>query len=186
MFVEEFIHNYDKDSDKGYILEVDAKYLKKLHRLHSNFLFLLDKLKIENCDKLKYNLQWQQGFPRTKKTMNEAMNHGLKLKKVHMLIKLSQKCWLKTFIDMNTKLRTKTKKKIKKNFFNLMNNSVFWKTKENLRKQWDNNLLIDKVIISCQLSHTKYHTKKWFSNEENRNKNEQANFNSGNQEDSDI
>lgn len=67
MFVEEFIHNYDKDSDKGYILEVDAKYLKKLHRLHSNFLFLLDKLKIENCDKLKYNLQWQQSFPRTKK-----------------------------------------------------------------------------------------------------------------------
>ena len=53
---EDFIKNYDKDSDRGYILEVDVKYPKNLHDLHSNLPFLPKRMKIDKCNKLVCNL----------------------------------------------------------------------------------------------------------------------------------
>ena len=55
-FNEEFIKNYDEDSDKGYILEVNVKYPKNLHDLHSDLLFLSQRMKIGKCKKLVCNL----------------------------------------------------------------------------------------------------------------------------------
>ena len=54
---EEFIKNYDENNDKGYILAVDVKYLKKLHDLHSDLPFLLKRMKIDKCKKLVCNLR---------------------------------------------------------------------------------------------------------------------------------
>ena len=53
---EDFIRNYDKDSDKGYILEVDVKYSKNLHDLHSDLPFLFERMKSDKCNKLVCNL----------------------------------------------------------------------------------------------------------------------------------
>ena len=53
---EDFIKSYDKDSDKGYILEVDVKYPKSLHDLHSDLSFLPERTKIDKCKKLVCNL----------------------------------------------------------------------------------------------------------------------------------
>ena len=53
---EDFIKNYDKDSDKGYILEVDVKNPKTLHDLHSDLPFLPEIMKIDKCNKLVCNL----------------------------------------------------------------------------------------------------------------------------------
>ena len=50
------------------------------------------------------------------------------------MIQYNQEAWLKTFIEMNTKLRTEAKNDFKKDFFKLTNNSVFEKTMENVRK----------------------------------------------------
>ena len=55
-FTEEFITNYDKDSDKGYILEVGVKYPKNLHALHEDLPFLPERVKIGKCKKLVCNL----------------------------------------------------------------------------------------------------------------------------------
>ena len=55
-FNEEFIKNYDEDSDKGYILEVDVEYPKNLHGLHRDLPFLLERMKIGKCKKLVCNL----------------------------------------------------------------------------------------------------------------------------------
>ena len=55
-FNEEFIKNYDEDSNKGYILEVDVKYPKKLHALHKDLPFLPERMKIGTCKKLVFNL----------------------------------------------------------------------------------------------------------------------------------
>ena len=55
-FNEEFINNYDEDSNKGYILKVDVEYPKYLHDLNSDLLFVLAKMKISKCNKLVCNL----------------------------------------------------------------------------------------------------------------------------------
>ena len=55
-FTEEFLKNYDEDSDKGYILEVDVKYPKNLHGLHEDLPFLPERMKIGKCKKLVCNL----------------------------------------------------------------------------------------------------------------------------------
>ena len=52
---KEFIKNYDENSDKGYILEVDIKYPRKLHDLHSDLPFLPKRMKTDKCKKLVCN-----------------------------------------------------------------------------------------------------------------------------------
>ena len=95
---ENFIKNYDENSDKGYILEVDVEYPKNLHDLHSDLPFLPERMKIDKCKKLVCNLYDKKII----KSLKQALNHGLILKKVHRVTQFNQEAWLKRFIDMNT------------------------------------------------------------------------------------
>ena len=76
---EEFIKNYDENNDKGYILEVDVKYPKKLHDSHSDLPFLPKRMKIDKCKKLVCNLQNKKIYVVHIKSLKQALNHGLKL-----------------------------------------------------------------------------------------------------------
>ena len=77
---EDFIKNYDKDSDKGYILEVYVKYSKNLHELHSELPFLPEKMKIDKCSKLVCNLYDKKNYDVQIRSLKQALNHGLILK----------------------------------------------------------------------------------------------------------
>ena len=77
----------------------------------------------------------------TKKTLKQALNHGLILMKVHWVIQSNQEAWLKEYIDKNTKLRTEIKNDLEKDFFKLINNSVCGKTMENIINHRDIKLV---------------------------------------------
>ena len=85
-FKEEFIKNYGEDSNKGYILEVDVKYPKKLHGLHEDLPFLLERMKIGICKKLVFNLYDKKNYVVHIRSSKQTLNHGLILKKVHRVI----------------------------------------------------------------------------------------------------
>ena len=131
---EEFIKNYNENDNKGYILEVDVKYPKRLHELHSDLPFLSERMKIDKCNKLVCNLFNKKKYVTHINSLKQALNHGLKFKKIHRIIEFNQEAWLKPYIDMNAELRKAAKNDFEKDLFKLMNNSVFGKTMENIRK----------------------------------------------------
>ena len=126
-FNENFIKNYDENSDKGYILEVDIEYPKNLHEQHSDLPFSSDRMKINKCSKLICTVQDKENYVIHIRALKQALNNGLVLKKIHRVIEFRQEAWLKLYVDMNTKLRTEGKNYFEKDFFKLKNNSVFGK-----------------------------------------------------------
>ena len=161
-FNEDFIKNYDEDSDKGYILEVDAEYPKNLH---SDLPFLPERMKINKCGKLVCNLYDKNNNGVHIRSLKQALDHGLILKKLNRVIQFNQKAWLKEYIDMNTELRKQAKNDFEKDFFRLMNNSVFGKTMENVRKHRDIKLVTTDKRRNQLVSVPNYHTTKWFSDD---------------------
>ena len=162
-FNKEFIKNYDEDSDKGYILEVDVKYPKNLHGLHRDLPFLPERMKIGKCKKLVCNLYNKKIYVVHIRSLKQSLNHGLILKKVHRVIQFNQETWLKPYIDMNTNLRKQAKNDFEKDFYKLMNNAVFGKTMENIRKHRDIKLVTTHKRRNQLVSEPNYHTTKCFS-----------------------
>ena len=96
-------------------------------------------MKIENFEKLLANL-----YDKTLNMLKQAINHGSNLRKVHRVIKFNQNFWLISYIYMNSNLRRKSKNDFVKDFFKLMNNAVFGKNMENVRKNRDIKLITTK------------------------------------------
>ena len=55
-FNEDFIKNYNEESDEGYFVEVDVQYLEKLHKLYNDLPSLPERMKIEKVEKFVANL----------------------------------------------------------------------------------------------------------------------------------
>ena len=115
-------------------------------------------MKIDKCKKLVCNLRNKKKYVEHIRSLKQALNDGLKLKKVHRIIKFNQEAWLKTYIDMNSEFRKITKNDFEKDFFKLMNNAVFGKTMENVRKHRDIKLLTTDEKRSKLVSELSFHT----------------------------
>ena len=85
-----FIKNYDKDSDKKIFLEADVEYPKNLHDLHSDLLFLPERMKINKRSKLICKLYDKNNYVVRIRSLKQALSHGLILKKVHRVIQFSE------------------------------------------------------------------------------------------------
>ena len=162
-FDEQFIKNYGGNSDKGYILEVDVEYPENLHKLHSDLPFLPERMKINKCSKLCSTVQNKEKYVVHIRALKQALNHGLKLAKVHRIIQVDQEAWLKPYIDINTDLRKDAKNDFEKDLFKLMNNSVFGKTMENVRNHRDIKLVATNKQRSKFASEPNYHSTKYIS-----------------------
>ena len=137
--------------------------LKVLHDLRSDLAFLSERMKIDKFNKLVCNLYGKNNYVIHIRSLNQALNHGLILRKVHRVIQFSQEAWLKEYIDLNTELRKQAKIDFEKDFFKLMNNSVFGKTMENVWKQRDIKLVTTDKRRNQLVSEPNYYTTKWFS-----------------------
>ena len=115
-------------------------------------------MKIDKCSKLVCNLFNKKKYVAHINSLKQALNHGLKLKKIHRIIEFNQEAWLKPYIDMNTELRKAAKNNFEKDLFKLMNNSVFGKTMENIRKHRDIKLVTTGKKRSKLVSEPNYHT----------------------------
>ena len=128
-------------TDKGYIPEVDISYPKELHNSHNDLPFMCERMEINGKEKLVPNLRNKKNYIIHIQALAQALQHGLRLDRIHRVIEFDQLPWLKTYIDINTQLRTAATNDFERNFFKLMNNSVFGKTMGNIRRHRNNKLV---------------------------------------------
>ena len=161
-FNEDFIKKYDEDSNIGYFLEVDAEYPKTFFNSYKDLPFLPERKKVEKVEKLICSIENKEKYVIHIRTLKQALNHDVKLKKIHRVIQFNQKAWLKLYIDMNTEYRTEAENDFEKDFFKLMNNSVFGKTMENVRNHRDIKLVTSDKRRKRLVSEPNYHSHKKF------------------------
>ena len=127
------------------ILEVDIEYPENLHDQHNDYPFCPEKVKCKNgVEKLIPNLRDKKKYVLHYKNLIQCLDMGLKVTHIHRGIKFVESEWMKPYIDKNTNLRAKAKNNFEKDFFKLMNNSVFGKTMENIRNRVDVKLVNTK------------------------------------------
>ena len=167
----------------GHIYEVDLEYPEELHDLHNDYPCAAKKIKVSddmlsdycreikdkfnissgNVNKLITTLGDKKNYVLHEENLKLYLSLGLKLKKIHRVLEFSEKPWLKKYIDFNTEKRKNAKNAFEKDFFKLMNNSVFGKTMEDIRKRCNIYLETDPdhflrqtakpTFVSCKIFH---------------------------------
>ena len=174
---------YKEDSNKGLILEVDLEYPQELHDLHNDYSLAPEKVKVNKDDlseccksiskeygistglvsKLIPTLSKKEKYVLHYRNLQLYTDLGLKMTKVHRALEFNQSPWLKQYIDFNTEKRKNAKNAFEKDFFKLMNNSVFGKTMENIRKRVDVRLVTDENKLLKYTSKPTYVSSKIFN-----------------------
>ena len=145
----------EENSPIGDTLEVDLEYPDEVHELHNDYLIVPERLEISHdmllnyCSNIadKYWIKFDGADKLIKNLCNKSkcvlhyrnrqlyLSLGMKLVKVHRILKFKQSHWLKKYIDFNTDKRKNAASSFEKYFFKLMNDSSFDKTMKNLRKR---------------------------------------------------
>ena len=105
---------------------------------------MCERKKISGVKKLVLNPYDKKKYVIYIAALDQVLKHKLVLDKVHQATEFNQSAWLAPYIEFNTQLRTRAKSDFENDFFKLMNNSVFGKTMENIRKHRDINLMMNK------------------------------------------
>ena len=163
IFTEDYIKNYNENSDIGYLLVVDVTYPKDLYENHKYLQFLPEKININKSTRLSCNLNDKKYYPVHICALKQALNHGLKLKTVYSVISFSQSAWLKPYIDRNTEFRMKANNDFEKDYYKLLSNSFYGKTMENVRNHRDIRLVTTENKRSNLASEPDYHGTKYIS-----------------------
>ena len=173
------------DANVGYILEVDLEYPSSLHDLHNDYPLAPEKLQITkdmlspyakslleelhlsevSVEKLVPNLHNKTKYVVHYRNLKLYQALGLKVVKIHRVMAFHQSLWLKSYIDFNTEKRKLAKNDFEKNFFKLMNNAVFGKTMENLRKRVDVKLVNNEKRLKKLTSMPNFHAFKIFNDD---------------------
>ena len=171
------------DASEGFILEVDLEYPSHLHDTHNDYPLAPERMKITDSmlspyaksvlqdlnlpststEKLVTNLNNKKNYVIHYRSLKLYLELGMKLTKIHKVLKFNQSAWLKNYIDFNTEKQKLADNDFEKDFFKLMNNSVFGKTMENLRKRVDVQLVHSKKVLHKQVAKPNFKTYKIFN-----------------------
>ena len=154
--IDEFdVMSISEKSEIGYFLEVDLEYPDELHELHNDYPLAPEKLavssdmlskcckeiadkqeiKVGDVKKLIPNLGNKTKYVLHYRNLQLYLSLGMKLTKIHRVLKFKQSDWMKKYIDFNTEKRKNAANDFDKDFFKKMINSVYGKTMKNLRKR---------------------------------------------------
>ena len=133
---------------KPCILEVDLKYPKELHGLHNEYPLAPERLTINKVEKLIPNLNDKTKYVLHHESLKMYLEMGLKLTKIHRGITFEESCFMKSYIGLNTKMRAKGTTDFEKDFYKLMNNSVFGKTMKNVRNRVNVKLVTNEKALN--------------------------------------
>ena len=162
---ESELPNWNRLCDgEGCILEVDLEYPEDLHDTHNEYPLAPERLRVNKVDKLIPNLDNKEKYVLHHRNLKQYLDLGLKLTKIHRGVKFNERAWLKDYIQLNTDLRTNGTTEFEKDFFKLMNNSVFGKTMENIRNRIDVRLVteekeLEKLVKKPNFDRTNIFTK---------------------------
>ena len=120
-------------------------------------------MKVNKCRKFACNLYDKNDYVDHIRSLKQALNNGLKIKKIHRVLKFNQSVWLKSHIDMHTDKRMNAKSDFERDFYKLMNNAVFGNTMENVRKHKNIKFVNNDKKRNKLVSEPNYHIIKWFS-----------------------
>jgi hypothetical protein len=148
------ILSHPADDCEGYILEVDLEYPTDLHAEHNAYPLAPERMVVQKewmskyqhgllgtggspteVEKLVPNLRKKDRYVLHYRNLQLYMELGMQLRKVHRALRFEQSPWMEPYIRMNTDLRKQATSDFEKDLYKLMNNSVFGKTMENLRKR---------------------------------------------------
>jgi len=141
---------------RGCILEVDLEYPKELHNLHNDYPLAPERIVVNKVEKLLPNLWDKNKYVLHHRNLKQYLEMGMILMKIHHGVSFDEDALLKPYIEMNTKLRTEASNEFEKDFFKVMNNSVFGKTMENIRNSVDIRLRTDDKSAEKLVSKPNY------------------------------
>ena len=139
--LEKANHSMKNHGKTGYIFEVDLEYPKKLWKSHNDYPLAPEKMKVNGVEKLICHFKPRKNYVVHYRNLRQYLEMGMKIKAVHRGISFQQSSWMEPYIRKNTELRKTAANSFEKDFFKLMNNSVFGKTIENIRKRQNIHLV---------------------------------------------
>ena len=137
-------HSMINKGKKGYIFEVDLEYPEHLWDKHNDYPLAPENIKINGVEKLVCHFKTRTNYVIHYRTLRQCLELGMRITSVHRGISFYQSPWMEPYIRKNTELRMCAANNFEKDFFKLMNNSVFGKTIENIRKRQNIKLIDDR------------------------------------------
>ncbi|CAH3144720.1 unnamed protein product, partial [Porites evermanni] len=144
-------HSMSNHGKKGYIFEVDLEYPSKIWESHNDYPLAPENIKVNGVEKLICHFKSRKNYVVHYRNLRQYLEMGMKITAVHRGISFYQSSWMEPYIRKNTELRKCAKNSFEKDFFKLMNNSVFGKTIENIRKR-QNIILVDNRVKAAKLT----------------------------------
>ena len=138
-------------SPRGCIFEVDLEYPSELWDSHNDYPLAPERLNVNGVEKLISHFKPRKNYILHYRNLRQCLEMGLRVTAVHRGITFNQSPWMEPYIRKNTELRKTAANSFEKDFFKLMNNSVFGKTIENIRKR-QNVLLVDDREKAAKLT----------------------------------